>query len=144
MIRNVGHFGVTVSDIDRSVAFYRDVLGFELGMTAELEGDWVDTFVGYPGAKLKIAFVSGFGGELEFLQYGNPKSKPWKNEDWDIGSAHVGFTVDDIQKTYQDWKSKGVRFVSEPVQMMVDGKSAGWICHCLDPDGIMMELTQPG
>ena len=55
MLTSVWHTSWTVSDLDRSVAFYRDLLGFELVETKHRIGAFIEEVVGFDGAELKIA-----------------------------------------------------------------------------------------
>ena len=49
-----GHFGVTVENLDRSIAFYRDVFGFGAGPVVERPGEYAERLTGVPGARLAI------------------------------------------------------------------------------------------
>ena len=64
----VHHTGITVSDLDRSVAFY-ERLGFEVAERMEEEGEEVERGVGVPGAKLRVAMLEGPNSRLELIQY---------------------------------------------------------------------------
>lgn len=64
-VLSVGHTGITVSDLDRSVAFYRDVLGFPATDKRHLGGDLAAKVTGVPGAEIDIVFVSAPGHTIE-------------------------------------------------------------------------------
>src|SRR5213596_2810259 len=64
------HTGITVSDLERSLAFWRDVLGFELSHTAHQTGEMAEQITGVKGAELKLAVVKAPGGhKIELLEY---------------------------------------------------------------------------
>src|SRR5213592_163933 len=69
-IISVDHTGITVSNLERSLAFWRDVLGFELSHTAHQTGEMAEQITGVKGAELKLAVVKAPGGhKIELLEY---------------------------------------------------------------------------
>ena len=74
------HTGLTVSDLDRSIAFYRDLLGLELVSQWDSGEPYLRTVVGYPDAELRIALlrlprgsVGASGHHIELLEYRAPR-----------------------------------------------------------------------
>ena len=67
------HTSFTVSDLDRSIAFFRDALGFEVTSKAPRNPEVVSRITGIPGTEMVIAFVRGPGHSLELIQYLGPK-----------------------------------------------------------------------
>lgn len=57
-VLSTGHTGVTVSDLDRSVRFYRDVLGFELSPPVQVNGPFFEKVTGVPGCVIDVAFAA--------------------------------------------------------------------------------------
>ncbi|MCH8191183.1 MAG: VOC family protein [Chloroflexi bacterium] len=127
----------TVTDLDRSVAFYRDVLGMTLKATTEVDGEPLSTVTGYPRARLKIALMQAGDHEIELIQYVLPQGARSVPPRRDAGSAHIAFHVDDADAAYRELTDKGVRFVSPP-------QDFGQVnaCYFLDPDGITLELIE--
>lgn len=147
-MKAVHHVGITVSDLDRSVAFYHDLLGlrFVVPPTPWFEGDQLARGLGVkPPVALRVAlFEVGEGATwFEILQYRTPPSMTRQAlPQSDIGAAHVAFYVDDISVTYAELTSKGVPFNSEP-NTVDDGPLAGWRwAYFKDPDGHTMELVE--
>src|SRR5256886_17321698 len=69
-IISADHTGITVSNLERSLAFWRDVLGFELSHTAHQTGEMASEITGVKGAELKLAVVKAPGGhKIELLEY---------------------------------------------------------------------------
>src|SRR5215212_1871471 len=144
-MRGVHHTGIVVSDLERSVAWYREVLGLELltepGPVAE--GPELSAGLGVPGAALRIATFDVGGDVLELLEYvapASPVDRPLPQNA--LGSHHVGFRVDDIRATYGELRAKGVEFLSPP-QAIDEGILAGWRwAYFHDPDGITLELVE--
>ena len=75
MIVGIHHFALTVADVDRSVAFYRE-FGLEVVSDREVEGGYVEQISGIPGAHLRITHLSGFGHNLELLEYRSAARRP--------------------------------------------------------------------
>ncbi len=127
----------TVSDLDRSVAFYRDVLGLTLKHMAAPKGEKVSAVTGYPGSTLRTALLYSGEHEVELIQYLTPAGKPQIPERRDAGAAHMAFRSKDIEADYRRLKDKGVRFVSPPQDF-----GTAKACYFTDPDGITLELLQ--
>lgn len=146
MITGLHHTAICVRDIRRSLAFYRDLLGLKVLREVELSDKRLDQVVGLPGARFKVAIlqVENSQERLELMQYLSPPGRPLPAEfrQCDIGVTHVCFIVTGIERLYQDWVARGVRFNS-PVQTM-DPTEAGTakIVYLQDPDGITLELLE--
>jgi catechol 2,3-dioxygenase-like lactoylglutathione lyase family enzyme len=144
------HFSFTVSDIDVSVAFYRDLLGLELIHQQVQDNDYTRTLVGFPDASLRIAQLAvpgepgGISGHhLELVEYVVPKGPPYGPERNRPGASHLAFCVSDASATHQRLVDGGVRFVSPPQAITAGVNSGGLTCYFLDPDDITLELVQP-
>ena len=143
---NTAHFSFTVSDLDRSIAFYRDVLGMELSHTMLRLGDDISQIVGFPDATLKIAYLKlPNAGELslELIEYVSPKGQKIDTRSYNPGNAHICFEVEDIFEVYGRLKDQGVHFKSAPVQVQAGNDKGGYAVYFTDPDSISLELLQP-
>jgi catechol 2,3-dioxygenase-like lactoylglutathione lyase family enzyme len=144
-MKGLFHTGITVSDLDRSIAFYRDVLGLEpdIGPTDIFEGDELSRGVGVPEAKLRLATFKLDEGTLELIQYLNPLStvdNPMPANT--LGAMHISFQVENAEETMRELSAKGVDFLS-PINVVKEGPLAGWNwVYFKDPDGITMELVE--
>ena len=92
------HTGITVSNLERSLAFWRDVLGFELSHRAHQTGDLAGEITGVPGAEISLAVLkTPAGHKIELLEYlAPPDRKHVDPRPCDVGSVHVALTVDDL------------------------------------------------
>ena len=94
------HTGITVSNLERSLAFWRDALGFEPSHTAHQSGEMAREITGVVGAEIKLAVVKVPGGhKIELLEYLAPAERK-RNVDLrpcDVGSVHVALIVDDLE-----------------------------------------------
>src|SRR6266852_7598180 len=143
------HTGLTVSDLDRSVAFYRDLLGLELIAQWDSSQPYLRTVVGYPDAELRIALLrlpapdGAPGHHIELLEYRRPRGSRGDANTYIPGNGHVAFMVENLDATYAELRAKGVRFKSAPVDI-THGRNAGAkAVYFFDPDDITLEMIQP-
>jgi catechol 2,3-dioxygenase-like lactoylglutathione lyase family enzyme len=116
-VRTIGQIHVSVSDIDRSVAFYRDVLGARFLFQV-------------PGQPMAFFDLGGVR-----LYLGAPESP-------DFRSAPVlYFSVEDVDEAYATLRDRGVEFVDEPHVVHRTEASELWMAFFRDPDGNNLALT---
>src|SRR5882672_11409668 len=112
-VLEINHTGFTVSDIERSLTFWRDVLGFELSHRAHHTGELAGEVTGVPGADISIAVPKAPGHKIELLEYHAPSDrKRAKLIPCDVGSVHVALTVDNLDAvlsaiSLSGWKAAG-------------------------------------
>ena len=143
-ISATNHTGLTVSDIDRSIAFFRDVLGFEVSAKIEARGEFFEDLVGVPGAEMLVAYVSAPGHTIELLQYVKPDDRRRSElRPCDTGFVHMAFQVDDIDALLRAIRAGGFAPVG-PVQTSTRGsRKGGRVVYTRDADGIVFEFQQP-
>lgn len=143
-ITKAHHMGLQVADLDRSVAFYRDVLGFEVAFAWNPQAAYIRELVGYPDADIHAAILRLPGSEvmLELLEYRNVDRVPVDTRTANPGTAHIAFFVDDLDTLYTDLAARGVRSVSPPVTPTIGPNEGGRAVYLIDPDGIRVELIQ--
>src|SRR5207248_9451747 len=91
------HTGITVSNLERSLAFWRDVLGFELSHRAHHTGELASEVTGVPEAEISIAVLKGYGHKIELLEYlATMDRKRISVRPCDVGSVDDAFKDDDI------------------------------------------------
>jgi catechol 2,3-dioxygenase-like lactoylglutathione lyase family enzyme len=140
------HAGITVSNLDRSVEFYRDVVGLKLivPQTPVLSGPKVDEMTGIPGVAMKLAmFEVSKNHRLALVEYLKPASSlQYALPTTNIGSIHVAFRVSDIETKVREMKAKGVYFITV-MNIPTNGPFVGWkYIYFKDPDGITLELVE--
>lgn len=142
MIDGVHHASVAVSNINKAIVFYRDVLGLKLLYMVESAGEETSRGVGVKGANMKIAVLKAGDDIIELIQYVTPRGKPYDRLPCDIGNMHIAFRVSDINKVYDELKKKGVNFNSPPIEI-IEGPMKGWLwVYFNDPDGAQLELVE--
>jgi catechol 2,3-dioxygenase-like lactoylglutathione lyase family enzyme len=142
MITAVNHTSFTVSNLDRSIAFYRDLLGMELMSLAGRDPAFVEKVTGIPGANLKVAYLQAPGHRLELIQYFSPPGRKLDLQTNNVGCAHLAFNVDDLPKMYAEMKAKGVHFKSAPLEVSAGPNKGALVVYFTDPDGITLEFLQ--
>ena len=138
------HTGITVSNLELSLAFWRDVLGFEPSHRAHHAGDLASKVTGVPGAEISIAVLKGYGHKIELLEYLAPPTRKHVDlKPCDVGSAHVAFTVDNLDAVLTTITASGWQAAGEP-QTLKSGPNAGKrVIYVRDPDGTTIEFMQP-
>lgn len=137
------HVCFTVSDIERSIKFYRGILGLKLKegpRDVNGEGSNTPIYTGLPGARLKVASLQlERGATLELIQYLAPQGeKRVSARRCDVGSAHICFNVDNALTVYEGFKTEGVSVVSAPVK----DSRGNFMFYFYDPDGYTLEITE--
>jgi lactoylglutathione lyase len=123
MFKQIDYTMVIVSDMKRSVEFYRDKLGIPLKFESP---EWTEFATGSTTLALH-----GGGVAREYQDTGD-QSKT-------AGSCSIGFNVDDVDKTYEELKAKGLRFVMPPTQREGEGIK---LAVAIDPDGLPISFAQ--
>jgi catechol 2,3-dioxygenase-like lactoylglutathione lyase family enzyme len=144
-IKALQHVGLTVADLERSIAFYSALFDVELHGPWLREGPRVGEITGYPGCSVRQCFLS-FGRDdqvLELLEYtgGGPAIMP---ENGSAGAAHFALQIeDDLDALYARLRAQGYKFVSAPMTTSRHPLFDGRIAYLVDPDGFRIELYQP-
>ena len=150
MIRAVDHINIVVTDLDRSVRFYTELLGFRKTREAYLEGEWIDRIVGLRGVKAQAVFIVAPAGEprIELLAYASPAGGAFAESSRanTIGLRHIALRVDDMAAIVERLRAAGVTVFNDPVRVPagVVQHDAGekTLVYFLDPDGVILELAE--
>jgi lactoylglutathione lyase len=123
MFKHIDYTMIVVSDMQRSVDFYRDKLGIPLKFESP---EWTEFATG----DTTLALHGG----------GVPAQQPPAGDPSKIaGACSIGFNVQDVDKTYEELKAKGIRFVMPPTQREGEGIR---LAVGLDPDGVAISFAQ--
>ena len=139
----VNHVGLTVTDIERSTAFYTS-FGGEVVTGEHFSGPRMDRGLGVDGVHLETRMIRFGSVVLELLQYHSPPGAPYTSRNCDVGAAHVAFTVDDIHALHETLRAGGVEFYSEPNPLDEGAFAGGFWVYAKDPDGVTVEFLQAG
>ena len=144
-MQGVSHVAIGVSDMDRSLPFYRDVLGLTVTREAEEDvGGLPALFHDVQKGKRRAAYLRWEDGpESAFIVLSAPagpaSGEPIKLDQ--IGVHHFAFWVEDLPGVYEELKAKGAEFVVPPSK----AKTADGVFHSAflcDPDGILVQLDE--
>jgi glyoxylase I family protein len=138
------HTGITVSNLERSLAFWRDVLGFELSHRAHQTGALAAEITGVADAEILIAVVKAPGHKIELLEYRAPADRTHlRPRPCDVGSVHVALTVDDLDAVLETIAASGWKTAGKPQTLTIGPNAGKRVIYVRDPDGTTIELMQP-
>lgn len=145
MVRGFHHSGVTVSDMERSLRFYRDTLGLTVVADMEPEADYPARVTGFPGERFRIVYLRLPPHEhvLELIQYRTQAGERLPLATNRPGCVHVCFLVEDLPALHARLSRQGLPFVSPPVPITQGVNRGGYAVYLRDPDGVTVELLQP-
>lgn len=128
---NFEHVGMTVSDVDKSLAFYRDLLGLKFILRRA-----------NPKGNGEVAFLDAGGCQLELIApAGVLKTKARRVPDIEPGVRHLTFNFDDMDAVFDKLVAAGVEVVEKPRDAF-NRDILSRVAFVLDPDGIVVELAQ--
>jgi catechol 2,3-dioxygenase-like lactoylglutathione lyase family enzyme len=138
------HTGITVVDIERSLAFWRDVLGFELSHRAHQKDELAERITGVIGAEILIAVVKAPGHKIELLEYRAPADRKQQNElrPCDLGAAHIALTVEDLDDLLKTIAASGWKAAGKPQTLTVGPNAGKRVIYVRDPDGATIEFME--
>lgn len=143
-ITKAHHTGLQVESLERSVAFYRDLLGFEELFQWNPRAAYIGELVGYPDVDLHAAILRMPDSDtfLELLEYRNVDRDSVDTSTANPGTAHIAFFVEDLDGLYEELRAKGIDSVSTPVTPTIGPNAGGRAVYMVDPDGIRVELIE--
>jgi catechol 2,3-dioxygenase-like lactoylglutathione lyase family enzyme len=147
LVTGVDTPALTVGDIDRALAFYRDLLGMEVVEVKGADSEWSpeeqarwhayhEVVCGIPGAKIQAVFLRAADGtHLELVEYKAPKEQPPpRRRIFDPGVAIVPFGCRDSPSVVARLRESGVEVIADPVRYVLDGVTS-YTTYLYDPDG---------
>jgi len=145
VVTAVDSVSITVSDMDRSVAFFTDVLTFEKVSDVEAWGDDYERLEGLFGLRMRIVRIKLGDESIELKQFLAPRGRPMpvdsrSNDRW---FQHVAIIVSDMERAYQWLRQHKVEHASTGPQRLPDwNPNAGGIkaFYFKDPDGHALEV----
>ncbi len=141
------HGGIAVSDMDRSLAFYRDLLGLEVHFDVTLDAvDYVHAVMGIAMTDARLVYLTIPGTPdvfIELIEYHGTDARQTVPRAWDPGTGHLCFHVSDAQNLHERAVGLGYRSRSDgAIEIPVGPNAGGRAAYLLDPDGYHVELFQ--
>lgn len=146
----IDHVNIVVRDLDRMVAFYRDVLGLELTKDVTISGEWIEAVVGLQDVQARVIYLSApTGPRVELIKYDSPAclDAPHQGEPHTHGLRHMAFSVDDIDADAARLQNAGVKVFGD-VQQVPDsqvtyqGGVRKRLIYFHDPEGNLLEFCE--
>jgi len=143
MIDSVMHFGFTVRNLQNSLTFFCEGLGFEVLQTFERAGEYTQKVTGVEDTSIHAALIRGYGTVLELLEYSGREDRPARGVPvYYPGSAHLCFEVHDIEQEMVFLTRKGASFQKEITTVPFAQGKGNKVVYGWDPDGIAFELVE--
>ena len=139
MFRRVEHVGISVVDMERAIAFYRDVIGAEVALDREF-GDELGEIIGVEGTLARIVHMRLGDTMVELFDYQHPQGRERRPyfSPADHGLTHIGFTVTDFWGTYQHLVDHGVRFLGKPLEI----RPSVFVAYFFGVEGEICEMKE--
>lgn len=138
------HAGIYVEDLPRMETFYQNVFSMKVILSKVRTSDiLIDAIVGAGKAVLISKLITprgcetGSGDMVELLQVEKEAAPPDPGPVFQTGTAHLGFGVDDMERTVQAIQQNGGCRKTDILQM-----GSNLCCFCTDPEGNWLELIQ--
>jgi len=141
----VVHIGVSVADLDRSIAFWEGMLGTSGRDRRLLDGPQLGVLVGYPGVRIDSCWFDLPGGvALELLEYLDRPEEAYDPGTAHPGNVHICLRVDDMTAAHAHAVACGARPVSAaPIEIARGPKAGTRVAYVRDPAGVTIELVAP-
>jgi glyoxylase I family protein len=141
----IHHTGLTVSNLERTLAFWCDALGMQVVVQQDRQGGYFERIVGEHGVDVRTAQIA-FGGEgprIELFEFRSPRGGRVALRTADVGFSHVCVACDDVDGLLERLVAAGGEAVSEPVSVDTGVNAGGRGVYVRDPDGHVLELFTP-
>ena len=138
---SISHIGICVADVERSVRFYTEALGFVLERSIEEIGPPFDTLTELPGVTCSAHYVTCGEIKIELIGYpgggvvGSAERRPMNQ----LGFTHMTLVVDDVDAV----ASRVIQFGGQAHAETKIESPFGQMIFCTDPDGVRIELMPP-
>ena len=139
------HTGITVSNLERSLEFWQNVLGFKFSHRAHQTSEMASEITGVAGAEIRLAVVKAPNDhKIELLEYLAPadRRKDAGLRPCDVGHVHVALVVENLEPLLQRIAASSWKAAGKP-QTLTKGPNAGKrVIYVRDPDGTTIELME--
>ena len=143
-VTRLGHAGLTIGQMERSLAFYGGILGFEIVSRRVIDAPWLARVLGLDAAVVDAAdlAVSGTDQVLQLFAFAEPSVPAVTPAMPAAGSVHVAFVVEGLSSLLERFADAGVALLAPPVVITTGGNAGGRLVCVTDPDGIVVEFFE--
>jgi glyoxylase I family protein len=141
----IHHTGLTVSNLERTLAFWCDALGMEVVVQQDRRGGYFEAIVGEHDVDVRTAQIAfaGEGPRIELFEFRSPRGGRVALRTADVGFSHVCVTCADIDALLPRLLAAGGEAAAEPVEVDSGVNAGGRGVYVRDPDGHVLELFTP-
>ncbi len=149
MVGQIYHVGLTVADMEKTLKFYRDILGLRVQGEILMQGKETDAMFRKPNCKARVVYLNGSeeisAPPVELIQFVGNDVEQTPGDLFRTSISELCFYTDDAQKVYEHLLSHNVECLSAPQEFDFReygmGKSKAF--YFKDPDGIILEIMEP-
>jgi len=142
-VKGFVHSGITVKNLEESIQFYTELLGFKLLKKQTNDVPYIYDIVEISGLeKIELAFLETPDGTvIELLEYVGVRTYSGEARSCDYGTGHICLQVTNLDNMFNELQAKGIQFISKEVVIITAGKHVGSkAVYMKDPDGYLIEL----
>lgn len=141
MISAIRHIGIVVADLEKSLQFWCNALGFEVYRRMDESGPHIDSMMGLTGVRVTTVKLAAPDGNLIELLYfhSHPDLPNWRGSPFSTGLTHLSMTVDCMEQAVTQLGRCGVLFPNPP-QRSLDGKVI--VTYAVGPEKVLLELVE--
>ena len=126
--------------MEKSLYFYRDILGLEVVQNYSDGTDYINKITGITNADVHMIKLKAKDGTIvEILEYRNHPTELMEQQIYNAGACHIAFQVKDANQTYNILKDKGITIISQPI---LSSEGIAKVFFCLDPNNVQIELVE--
>ncbi|MGJ7417473.1 VOC family protein [Streptomyces cinereoruber] len=147
-LTQAAHVGISVSDLDTSIAFYTALTGREPVAQGTMNSVPFGRSQGLPTAELRYATINIDGLGIDLIEFRDPVGERTNGRANRPGSMHLCFKVDDLEAVHRRMEEAGYDFLGAPYTFLAgevtpDAALGTEVAYFNDPDGTNLEIIQP-
>jgi len=141
MITAIRHVGLVVVDLEKSLKFWCDTMGFVVSRQMKEYGPHIDAMIGLKDVLVTtVKLAAPDGNLLELLHFhSHPEKSQWEGKPYSTGLTHLSLTVRSMKESVAKLSRHGVRFPNPP-QSSPDGKVV--VTYAIGPENVLIELVE--
>jgi catechol 2,3-dioxygenase-like lactoylglutathione lyase family enzyme len=144
-LHGFNHTGMIVTDLDRAIGFFRDLLGFEVLSRAPRDPALIGRMTGLPAPRIEIAYLQGPGHRVELIRYATNGIRGIEQPRvYDDGAAHIALDVDDVDAAVAAAAEHGVLPVGEIITIDAGPNKGRKVVYLQSAYGLSLEFIEAG